>query len=37
MTNYKLIAIKLGDNLKYGSSVNEINRIAKAVFPFNKK
>ena len=37
MTNYKLIAIKLGDNLKYGSSVNEINRIAKAVFSFNKK
>ena len=37
MTNYKLIAIKLGDNLKYGSSVNEINRIANAVFPFNKK
>jgi hypothetical protein len=37
MTNYKLIAIKLGDTLKYGSSVNEINRIAKAVFTFNKK
>lgn len=37
MTNYKLIAIKLGESLKYGSSVNEINRIGKAVFPFNKK
>lgn len=37
MTNYKLIAIKLGDSLKYGSSVNEINRIAEAVFTFNKK
>jgi hypothetical protein len=37
MTNYKLIAIKLGDNLKYGNSVKEINRIANAVFPFNKK
>lgn len=28
MTNYKLITIKLGDSLEYGSSVNEINRIA---------
>ena len=37
MTNYKLIAIKLGDRLKYSSSVNEINRIAKAIFPFNKR
>lgn len=37
MTNYKLIAIKLGETLKYGSSVNEINRIAKAVFTFSKK
>ena len=36
MTNYELIAIKLGNSLKYGSSVNEINRIAKAVFTFNK-
>lgn len=37
MTNYKLIAIKLGESLKYGSSVNEINRIAKAVFTFSKR
>ena len=34
MTNYKLIAIKLGNSLKYGSSVNEINRFAQAVFSF---
>ncbi|MFP3255056.1 MAG: hypothetical protein RXP30_01300 [Thermoplasmata archaeon] len=37
MNKYKAIAIKLGENLKYGSSINEINRIAKSVFPFNKK
>lgn len=37
MTNYKLIAVKLGDALKYGSSINEIGRIAKAIFPFDKK
>ena len=37
MTNYKLIAIKLGEILKEKSSINEINRIAKAIFPFNKK
>lgn len=37
MTNYELIAIKLGEMLKYGSSVNEINRIGKAVLRFNKK
>ena len=34
--NIKLFAIKLGDALKYTSSVNVINRIAKAVFPFSK-
>jgi hypothetical protein len=37
MTNYKLIAIKLGENLKYSSTYNEINLIAQAVFPFNKE
>lgn len=35
MINYKLMAIKLGESLKYGSSVNEINRIGQAIFPFN--
>jgi hypothetical protein len=37
MTNYSLIAIKLGEKLKYESSVNEIKRIAAAIFPFDKK
>ena len=34
MTNYKLIAIQIGEKLKYGSSINEINRIAGAIFSF---
>ena len=37
MVNFKLIAIKLGEGLKYYSSINEINRIAKAVFDFEIK
>ena len=37
MTDYTLIAIKLGDILKYSSSRNEVNRIAGAMFDFNKK
>lgn len=36
MTNYKLIAIKLGESLKYDCSLNVINRIAGAIFSFNK-
>ncbi len=32
--NLKLIAIEIGDSVKYVTSVNEINRIAKAVFKF---
>ncbi len=37
MINYKLIAIKIGETVKYVSSYNEINRIAQAVFPFSVK
>lgn len=33
--NYRLIAVKLGDQLKQTSSINEINRIAQAVFSFD--
>lgn len=32
--NYRLIAIQVGDALKYSTSINEINRIAGAIFPF---
>lgn len=35
--NYKLIAVKLGEQLKLASSVSEINRTAQAVFPFSLK
>ena len=35
--NYRLIATEIGDALKYESSVNEINRIAKAVFRFDRE
>lgn len=37
MVNFKLIATKLGEGLKYNSSINEINRIANAVFDFEIK
>ena len=32
--NYRLIAVQIGDALKNTTSINEINRIAGAVFPF---
>lgn len=32
--NYRLIAVQVGDALKYATSINEINRIAGAIFPF---
>ena len=32
--NIRLIATEVGDALKYNTSVNEINRIGKEVFPF---
>jgi len=35
--NYKLIAIQVGDLLKYSTSVKEINRAALSVFNFPKK
>jgi len=35
MVNYKLIAIQIGDLLKWDTSVNEINRVAQATFNFN--
>ena len=33
--NYKLIATEVGELIKYESTVNGINRIAKALFSFN--
>lgn len=35
--NYKMIAVDVGDLLKYDTSVNEIDRIAGAVFPFARE
>ena len=32
--NFKFIALKLGDGLKYDTTVNEINRVASAIFDF---
>lgn len=37
MANYRLIAVQIGDALKYNTSVNEINRIAGAVFRFRRE
>lgn len=34
MINFRLIGIKLGGGLKYSTSINEINRIASAIFDF---
>ena len=34
--NYKLIAVQVGDALKYDSTVNEINRIGGAIFGFTR-
>jgi len=34
MVNFKLVAIKLGEGLKYDSTINKINRIAKAILDF---
>ncbi len=33
--NYKLIAIQIGDLLKWDTSINKIDRIAKAIFNFD--
>ena len=35
--NIRLIAIKAGDALKYDTSFNEIDRIASAIFPFQRE
>ncbi len=35
--NFKLIAIKLGNELKYDTTINDINRIASAIFEFPLK
>jgi uncharacterized protein (TIGR02391 family) len=35
--NIRLIAIQAGDALKYDTSVNEIDRIGSAVFPFRRE
>jgi uncharacterized protein (TIGR02391 family) len=34
--NIRLIAVEIGDALKYDTSINEINRIGQAVFPFQR-
>ncbi len=35
--NYRLVATQVGDLLKWGTSLNEINRTAAAVFPFSRE
>ena len=35
MIHFRLVGIKLGEGLKYSTSINEINRIAKAIFDFS--
>ena len=35
--NIELIAIQVGEALKYERSINEINRIANAVFKFARE
>jgi uncharacterized protein (TIGR02391 family) len=35
--NYRLIAVQVGDALKYVTTINEINRIAGAIFPFQRE
>ena len=37
VANYRLIAVQVGDALKYATSINEINRIAGAIFPFQRE
>jgi predicted nucleotide-binding protein len=34
--DFSLIAVKFGDSVKYNSSINQINRIAGAIFNFEK-
>jgi len=35
--NYRLIAVQVGDALKYNTSINEINRIGGAILRFNRQ
>lgn len=35
--NYRTIAIEVGDALKYEATVNEVNRIAGAIFRFARE
>jgi len=35
--NYEIIAVELGDRLKYDTAVKQINRRGKAIFPFSKQ
>lgn len=37
MPNYRLVAVQVGDLLKYSTSVNEISRIAEAIFSFQRE
>lgn len=32
--NYRLVAVEVGNLLKYDTSINQINRIGQAIFPF---
>ena len=35
--NHEVVAVEVGDALKYDTSVNQINRTGQAVFPFSKQ
>ncbi len=35
--NYRLIAVQIGDLLKYSTSINEINRLGGAIFRFQRE
>ncbi|RBP79100.1 TIGR02391 family protein [Marinomonas rhizomae] len=35
--NYRLIAIEVGDLLKYDQTINKIDRVGQAIFPFDKE
>src|SRR5688572_2238402 len=35
--NYRMIAIQVGDALKYDTTVNEVNRLAGAIFNFARQ
>ena len=37
VVSLKLIATEIGDYIKYETSINEINRIAKAIFNFPRQ